>query len=186
MRGNDGTYTKTVKNTLRPINGVLRPYEKADSLYSKGVANKPKEFVFATKNDKVEVNDKEMAQTKGYYNIVSIRIPKEDASQYPISPGLPLGGFNIFADKVKESASLLTVLLESDKQFLCVYDFKQISTATNSDSIKPIWIGPEISGKILDFVVGSNPKDAKMIGAFILTESTDAPKKRTVTFFGKE
>ncbi len=186
VRGNDGTYTKNLKNMLRPINGLLRPYDKVETLYSKGLTDKPKEFVFVEKGDKTEVNDKEMSRTKGYYNIVTIRIPKEDAKQYPLSPGVSVGGFNIFADKVEDTAYLLTVLIEEEKQSLCLYDFKQMSMAANAENIKPVWIGPRIADTILDFVVGNNPKDAKQMGAFVLTESKDDAKKHNVTFFVRE
>lgn len=187
VRGEDGKYTKTIKNTLRPITGLVRPYDKPDTVFSMAMGGGPKEFVFEAKGDKIDVADKESANPSeaiGYYQILTAQFPKEAAGQAPIPEGVMLGGINIFGNKGERAVNILTIYVEDKKQLLTMYDFAKMFG--NPDDNKPIWKGAEISGKILDFIIGSSPKDAKQTGAFVLTETGEATKKRMVTFYAKE
>ncbi len=186
VRGEDGKYTKTIKNTLRPINGYVRPYDKSETVFSMGVTNEPKEFVFEMKGDKIEVSDKTAAdpsQAIGYYQMLAARLP-EEAAKRPIPKGMLLGGLNLFGNKGERATNILTIYVEEKKQSLSLYDFAKIFG--DPETNKPIWTGDEIKGKILDFFVGSSPKDAKQTGALVLTETGTETKKRMVTFYAKE
>lgn len=188
VRGEDGKYTKTIKNTLRPINGYVRPHGKAETVFSMGQEGEPKEFMFEAKGDKIEVSDRKAPDPMsevGYYNLASVRIPKAAADQSPIPAGMLLGGFNLFGEKEGKATNLLTVFVEDKKQSLSLYDFSKVFGNPNEN--KPSWTGEEIKGKILDFIIGNSPKDAKQTGAFVLTETgEEATKKRMITFYAKE
>jgi hypothetical protein len=52
-----------------------------------------------------------------------------------------------------------------------------------NSNAKPVWKSPKMAGKVLDIAFGSNPRDSKQTGIFILQAGGEGGKKPVMEFF---
>lgn len=173
-------YSKKAAADLTDITGNVRFTDGTENVFYFSGAQ-PDVYGVDLAADKPLTAGKEMVQpsdANGVYAEITIHPPVELLGLLGIpEQGQKTGVMGIFDPRSEGKVYIWVPWVEAGGTTIKVAPLADISA-----DVKPLWESPKLAGKVLDVAFGSDPKNSKVTGLFVLS-STEDGKKRVVEFF---
>jgi len=176
------TYKKKALAELSDITGTVKFVDGADNFFFFG-GGQPDVYAIDLTGDKALIAGKEMVAPEsggGVYASLIAHLPGEilEALHIP-AEGQKAGIIGMFDPRSEGKLYAWIPWLDKEESTLKVTGMDGLG----GGEFKPVWSSPKLAGKVLDVSFGTDPRNPKQTGIFILMATGDGGKGRTVEFF---
>jgi hypothetical protein len=183
-RDGDTVKKKTVSD-LADITGFVKFTDGTENFFFFGGAGQPDTYGVDLTAEKPLTAGREMVQPSeggGVYANLVAHLPGEMLAGLGVpEQGQKAGIIGLFDPRNEGKLYAWIPWAEKDEHTLQVVGMEALGGG--GGEFKALWTSPKLAGKVLDVTVGSDPKNPKQIGMFVLMATGEGGKGRTVEFF---
>ncbi len=179
------TYKKKVLADLSDVTGTVRFTDGTDTFFFFG-GGQPDVYAIDLTGDKTLTAGREMvdpASGGGVYSSLVARLPGEMLAGIGVpAEGQKTGIIGLFDPRAEGKLYAWVPWVDKEDITLKVTGMDMLAHG-NGGEFKSLWSSPKLAGKVLDVAFGTDPRNPKQTGLFILMATGEGGKGRTVEFF---